>query len=249
MNVQIFSDLHISMNNKIPNITPTADYLILAGDIGKLEDKNFINFMKYVNSKWKKVIYILGNHETYHKKYTIYELIKLYKAFFKKFKNVVFLENDTYELEDYLIVGSTMWTDPSSIKPFHRPILFKSKKGPPEWNLKKYLKFRMEGVKFLFSIKTKKKVILVTHFPVINKWTFNKDHLKKNAKSYLSWMVNNFDITYLPFFKNLSVIISGHTHYSYDFNYKNVRFISNQLGYLYHGNALYKKNGHFKLNK
>ena len=152
MNVQIFSDLHISMNNKIPNITPTADYLILAGDIGKLEDKNFINFMKYVNSKWKKVIYILGNHETYHKKYTIYEIIKLYRAFFKKLKNIVFLENETYELEDYLIVGSTMWTDPSSIKLFHRPILFKSKKGPSEWNLKKYLKFRMEGVKFLFSI-------------------------------------------------------------------------------------------------
>ena len=153
------------------------------------------NFMKYVNSKWKKVIYILGNHETYHKKYTIYEIIKLYRAFFKKLKNIVFLENETYELEDYLIVGSTMWTDPSSIKLFHRPILFKSKKGPSEWNLKKYLKFRMEGVKFLFSIKTKKKVILVTHFPLINKWTFNKDHLKKNKKSYLTWMVNNFDIT------------------------------------------------------
>ena len=125
MNIQIFSDLHISINTKIPNITPTADYLILAGDTGKLDDENFRKFIKYVNSKWKKVIYILGNHEAYHKKYTIYELIKLYRAFFKKFKNIVFLENETYELEDYLIVGSTLWTDPSSIKPFHRPILFK----------------------------------------------------------------------------------------------------------------------------
>ena len=249
MNVQIFSDLHISINKKIPNITPTAQYLILAGDIGKIGDSNYLKFIEYVNNKWDKVIYVLGNHELYNKKYSVNESIKLYKTFFKKFKNIILLNNETYKLKDFLIVGCTLWTDPSNIKSFKRPILFKTKKGKLEWNLKKFLKLRMDGVEFLFNLKTKSKVILITHFPLINRWTYNSKHLTNKSNKYLEWMVNNFNITYLPFYKNLSIIISGHTHYSYDFTYKNVRFIGNQLGYLYHYNSLNKKNGNFKLNK
>ena len=31
---------------------------------------------------------------------------------------------------------------------------------------------------------------------------------------------------------NIECWMSGHTHYSYDFNYKETRFISNQFGYI-----------------
>lgn len=252
MNVQIFSDLHISINKQIPDITPTAKYLILAGDIGKIGDSNYIKFLKIINEKWSKIIYVLGNHELYSDKYTVNELIEMYKKLIKNFKNIILLDNDCYNLEDFLIVGTTLWTDPSNIVNFNKKLLFKKRYKETvikKWDLKKYKKLRMEGIKFLFDIKTSKKIILITHFPMINKWTYNPKHLKDKHKNYLEWMVNNYNIKYLPFYKNLSTIISGHTHYSYDFNYKKVRFIGNQLGYLYHGNSLHKKNGNFKLNK
>ena len=40
-------------------------------------------------------------------------------------------------------------------------------------------------------------------------------------------MLNKFNL------KNVPIWISGHTHWSYDFEKYNTRFISNQLGYKY----------------
>jgi len=242
MKFQIFSDLHITDNNILPNISPTADYLILAGDIGKITDKKYISFFNFVDSKWKLTFYILGNHEFYSKKYTMKEMLNFYKKFFKKYKNIKLLYNDTYDFGEYLIVGTTLWTYPN-IKDFTRPLLSNTKKGRI-WNLKKYLKFSDKCKEFLKNIKTKKKVILITHFPVISKYTFNENN---QYEDNLTWLTNNYDITKFKFYKQLSTIISGHTHFSYDFNYKKVRFISNQYGYLSQGNQLCKLNGMFKI--
>ena len=124
MEFQVYSDLHITVNKEVPDIKPETDYLILAGDIGKYHDKNFIEFIKYVNSNWKKVFYILGNHEAYSDKYTFKELLGMFEKLFSKYKNIVFLYNKTYELDDYLIVGTTLWSNPYQIPSFRRPILF-----------------------------------------------------------------------------------------------------------------------------
>ncbi len=245
MNFQIFSDLHITFNSKIPFITPTAPYLILAGDIGKFGDENYIKFIQYVSKKWNKVFYVLGNHEFYIP-YEFNTVIKLYEKLFQKYNNIILLNRSSYQLDDYLIVGCTCWTDISTVKDFSRPIYFKTKDGL-KWDLKKYNKNRMKDIKFLCSFKTQKKVILITHFPLINKWTYNKTYSNKYFFKK-KWLVNNFNIKYLPFYKNLKTVISGHTHYSYDFNYKNVRFISNQYGYSKYGNNLNKINGKFKLS-
>lgn len=245
MDFQIYSDLHISINKKIPFIKAYKPYLILAGDIGKYPDSNFVKFIEYVNRTWKKTFYILGNHEAYSKNISFVDLLKKFRDFFKKYKNIVFLYNETYSLGDYLLVGSTMWSDPYLIEKFHRPILFETQNGL-DFDRTQYLKLRQECIDFLNSIKTKKKVILLTHFPIINKYTFNKKHIKD--KNYISWLTNNINIKSLPFYKNLLVSISGHTHYSYDFTYKGIRFIANQLGYTYFkDNTIRIKSGVFKL--
>ena len=100
MNVQIFSDLHISINKKIPNITPTAQYLILAGDIGKIGDSNYLKFIEYVNNKWDKVIYVLGNHELYNKK-SIYGNILEYQDWGLTFQDYIKFEN-IYKKKDLI---------------------------------------------------------------------------------------------------------------------------------------------------
>ena len=72
-NFQIVSDLHIEYkSNDVPDpltlITPSADILILAGDIGSFYQydqlKTFlINLCPY----FKVVVYVPGNHEYYNK--------------------------------------------------------------------------------------------------------------------------------------------------------------------------------------
>lgn len=246
MEFQVFSDLHITVNKAIPDIKPKTDYLILAGDIGRYDDDNFHTFIKYVDSNWKKVFYILGNHEAYSDKYTFQELLDMYKKLFSNFKNIVFLYNQTYNLGDYLIVGSTLWSNPYKIPFFKRPILFNID-GKKLFNRSNYLSLRNECLRFLSKIKTNKKVILITHFPVTNKNTYDKKIIRH--KQYITWLTNNLDIKRFPFYKNLSLIISGHTHHNYDFKQDNVRMISNQSGYKHQGSKLAKPDGMFKIYK
>ena len=71
LNLQIVSDIHIEYkNDEIPNpldyITPTAEILILAGDIGSLyKIKQLKGFLDILCKHFKTVIYVPGNHEYY----------------------------------------------------------------------------------------------------------------------------------------------------------------------------------------
>ena len=68
--IQIVSDLHIEQYEDVPNpldfITPSADILILAGDIGSFyRIQQLIDFLKALCSYFKIVLYVPGNHEWY----------------------------------------------------------------------------------------------------------------------------------------------------------------------------------------
>ena len=65
---QLFSDIHLELlkSSKFPKIKPLTDYLFLAGDIGKINTPNYEPFFDYCSENWKKVFYVLGNHEFYN---------------------------------------------------------------------------------------------------------------------------------------------------------------------------------------
>lgn len=233
---QIYSDLHITKNKYLPKLYKYSDYLILNGDIGKLNDKNYQKFIKYISKTWKKIFYIPGNHEFYEKD-DIYELINKYELFFSKFKNIIFMYNKTYELKNYYFIGTTLWSNPTKnfFKNHYNERLSIKKNNKIEvLQRNDYIKLYKECLTFLNSIKTNKKVILITHFPLIQYNTINR-HYSPN-KDVDSYSANVIDFTKLPFYKNLKCVISGHTHNSYDFIYKNVRFFSNQYGYIVDSN-------------
>ena len=57
--LQIFSDIHIELWNKMPEIPVMAKYLFLAGDIIQLNHPLFYKFFDYCSANWEKVFYIL----------------------------------------------------------------------------------------------------------------------------------------------------------------------------------------------
>ena len=71
LKLQIVSDLHIEYkNNTVPDpldlITPEADILVLAGDIGSLYKFDQLrNFMVKLCEYFQLVLYVPGNHEYY----------------------------------------------------------------------------------------------------------------------------------------------------------------------------------------
>ena len=73
--VQVYSDIHIELWNKIPELPVKAKYLFLAGDICNQIHPLFYPFFDYCSSNWEKVFYISGNHEYYVKNNNAYEEI------------------------------------------------------------------------------------------------------------------------------------------------------------------------------
>ena len=128
MKIGLVSDLHIDISGY--QELPGGDVLIIAGDVceARAATKEFhstkllyrlpgsfpcADFFEFECAKYKKVFYVLGNHEHYGGKFwkTKPELEKMMPD------NVTILENQCEEYEGVLFVGATLWTDMNRADP------------------------------------------------------------------------------------------------------------------------------------
>lgn len=247
--IQIYSDIHIEIWNKIPEIPVKSKYLFLAGDICPLNHPLFYKFFGFCSTRWEKVFYVPGNKEFYSEKKNYNELDFEYKLKLKeKYKNVYYLNDTFVELNDEInVYGSIFWTFPSY------PSTYEAKLDIKDYNHIKYFNKELNRVvnldvnfikelseKSFISLKnhlasTKKITIIMTHFPPLREGTCNPtyNNQKEDIKNYFTW--NNETINYLNL-KDVPLWISGHTHWSYNFEKKDCYFISNQMGYKYEAN-------------
>lgn len=243
--VQIYSDIHIELWNKMPKIPVNAKYLFLAGDICTISNKLFYDFFDYCSSNWEKTFYVPGNHEFYSKKRNYNELDFEYKLkLTEKYKNVFYLNNDFVELNENInVYGSVFWTK----SPFRRTS--EARLYINDYNLITYYnksRSRVVDLDILYvnelsetahnklqkylNNTTEKVSIIMTHFPPLRNGTVNPKHLVKKdiLDLYFTWpdkTIENFNLTNVPLW------ISGHTHWSYNFNDNDCQFVSNQVGY------------------
>ena len=242
--IQVYSDIHIELWNKIPELPVKAKYLFLAGDICNQIHPLFYPFFDYCSSNWEKVFYISGNHEYYVKKKNFNELCFEYKyRLNEKYKNIYYLDNGFVKLdEETNVYGSTFWTVPPfvstyeakmSINDYNWISYFDKTKGYVvnlDTNYVKELANESFDKLNKYLNETDKKTIIMTHFPPLRSGTSDPKYYAEEKQSdlYFSWPDNTLDK-----FKttNVPLWISGHTHWSYDFEKGSVRFISNQLGY------------------
>jgi predicted phosphohydrolase len=244
LTIQIFSDIHIELWNKLPTLHVNSKYLFLAGDICSQTHALFYPFFDYCSNHWEKVFYVPGNHEFYVKTKNFNELSFEYKyRLSQRYKNVFYLDNDCVPLDDEIdVYGTTFWTIP----PFKSTYEAKMSINDYNWisyfnkKQKKVLDLDINYVKELANEsfdklhnhldKTDKKTIVMTHFPPLRNGTSAEKYVLEKSLSnlYFSWPDITVDKLKL---KNVPTWISGHTHWSYDFKISGTRFISNQLGY------------------
>lgn len=86
------------------------EVLIIAGDIGEIEPdrKGHKIFLENVCSRFKAVIYVLGNHEFYHGD-IVHSVTKL-RARYAHLENLIILDTESIVIEDVAIIGATLWT-------------------------------------------------------------------------------------------------------------------------------------------
>lgn len=138
MKIAICSDLHLEFARLDLRNTQNADVLILSGDIIVAEDirrhredkaddtsiaKNirYVNstvyrdFLSQVNSEFKRVLWVAGNHEFYGGKWS--QTLDVCREISAEYSNIFFMENDSIIFNDVLFIGSTLWTNMNSGDP------------------------------------------------------------------------------------------------------------------------------------
>lgn len=123
---QVASDIHLELWGETSEtkllkriekiIEPSAPNLLLAGDIGHAHRPNYIYFLQWCSSKFKRVFLISGNHEYYStkkKQLNIEQTDALTKKVCTAFENVHFLQKERFEFTEdginYIILGCTFW--------------------------------------------------------------------------------------------------------------------------------------------
>jgi predicted phosphodiesterase len=123
MKIAICSDVHLEFES-LTLENPGVDVLILSGDICVARDimeyepetgldfgksSRYHKFFQECSENFPHVIYVVGNHEHYHGdfKYTVSDL----KKRLGYLKNLHILDKETFEIDDTLFVGGTLWTD------------------------------------------------------------------------------------------------------------------------------------------
>lgn len=243
--IQVFSDIHIELWNKIPTIPVKAKYLFLAGDICNISHPLFYPFLDYCSTNWVKTFYVPGNHEYYVKEKNHTEMLFEYKyKIGERYNNIYCLDNNyvTLEEENINVYGSTFWTRP----PFTSTLEAQMYVNDYNWisyfkqGKDKVVDLDIDYVKQLsyesftslqeYLNETDNKTIVMTHFPPVKIGTSDPKFLatKRPINSYFAWPDNTLSNLNV---ETILTWISGHTHWSYDFTQNNVRLIGNQIGY------------------
>jgi len=242
---------------------PGGDVLILAGDIceyrtlkkefqksqdareiAKSKLKSYDFFYKEC-AKYKKVFYVMGNHEHYHHRFNkTYDDLKMILP-----DNVTLLENEMEEYNGILFLGATLWTDFNKGDPItvytisdfmndyrviqnFYPLRSQYHNLTPDHILSTHRESR-KYFKTILELNRDKPIVVITHmapsFLSVNE-KYKNDSVNNGAyASDLNDMILDNE--------NIKVWIHGHMHDPVDYMIGNTRVISNPRGYLpYEGN-------------
>ncbi|KAJ5143447.1 calcineurin-like phosphoesterase [Penicillium bovifimosum] len=243
---QVLSDLHLEVNRQYPSyeIPVCAEYLILAGDIGRLTDyDDYRNFLQKQTDRFKLVFLVPGNHEFYNGTFAAgLEKARQLEREPSLNGRLVLLHQKRFDVpgSSVTILGCTLWSKvPHESTDIVRLKIndFQKIEG---WSVDDHnanhdsdLAWLLEEIHSIHEEngntekRTKKQSILVvTHHAPLLQRTSSPQHANN------PWSVA-FGTDILPQTPDgVKAWVFGHTHYTTDFKEGGVRIVSNQRGYV-----------------
>ena len=253
MIIHLVSDLHLEFGYQE---LPGGDVLILAGDIceAKTLRKEFhqtkvvdrvpgafkaYDFFYSECAKYKKVFYVMGNHEHYHGRFdkTYNELKSMLP------ENVTLLEKECFEYEGVLFLGATLWTDMNKGDPItvftmkgfmndYKVVQnFYADKGlyhklTPEYTVAEHRKTK-QYFKTILEINRDKPVVVITHMSPSFQSTNEKYRYETVTNGGYSSDMDDFILDHY----NIKVWVHGHMHDPVDYKIGDTRVLANPRGY------------------
>lgn len=243
MKIQYASDLHLEFpdNSRYLKEHPlkvVGDILVLAGDIGYLGTDNYIkhSFWDWASANYEQVIACMGNHEFYQ----FYDIANLNDGFCMELRpNVHCYYNSVVQIDNAEFIISTLWSKipltaayytEHAVSDFRR-ILYNSE-------LLTFADFNREHERCLAFLKqavkdsqAKTKIVLSHHVPteLCTAKEFQNSTINGAFTVELSDYISDSGIDYWFY---------GHSHRNIDAQIGDTKILSNQLGYVSHGENL-----------
>jgi Icc-related predicted phosphoesterase len=199
----------------------------------------YYRFFKEECSKYREVVYVMGNHEHYRFQYQ-----KTWAHIAEQLPdNVTLLENQTHTIDDVVFVGATLWTDMNNADPltmFHMKGSMNDYKQITQFNEAKNVYHRLDPertvsdhykskqfIKETVEADPTRKYVVVTHHAPTKasiKPRYAGDTLMNGAySSDLSDLILDNP--------QIKLWTHGHTHDVFDYMVGSTRVICNPRGY------------------
>ena len=243
MKIQFASDLHLELmdNSRYLKEHPlqvTGDVLLLAGDTIYIEQEHLMKhpFWQWASDNYEEVIAVPGNHEFY----AFYDIASLPESYrWELFPNVRICSNTVEHIGDADIIASTLWAHidiqnayhtERCVSDFHRIVYGDHLLTAADFNREheRCLQFVKQTVA---SSTAKTKIVLTHHVPtgLCTAFEFQGSAINGAFTVELGNYIADSDINYW---------IYGHSHRNIEAQIGDTRILSNQLGYVAHGEHL-----------
>lgn len=244
MKLRIISDVHNEFGQlDLPVMDDESNtILVLAGDIGiATKPATYLEFLTKLNTRFLRIIYIMGNHEHYHGKFT--RTLSRMVDVCKHLSNVNIVDKEVVVVDDVAFVCATLWTDfdkgnPSSmwyaqqemvdfrvirIGPVSEPWRRKFRPIDAHTDFNEARSFIFDAIPDQQSLG--RTVVVVTH------------HAPSHESAAVEWRASNVAGAYASDLQQEiinaqpTLWIHGHMHSSSDYTIGDTRVIANPRGY------------------
>lgn len=243
MKIQFASDLHLELRDnshylKEHPLEVAGDVLLLAGDTIYLGQEHLMKhpFWRWASDHYEQVIAVPGNHEYY----AFYDIAAQPESFREElFPNVRMCSNTVESIGDIDIVVSTLWAHidiqnayytERCVSDFHRIMYRDHLLTATDFNREheRCLQFIKQAV---VGSKAKTRIVLTHHVPT---------ELCMAAEFSGSTINGAFVVELGDFIADSGIDywIYGHSHRNIDAQIGDTQIMSNQLGYVSHGEHL-----------
>lgn len=244
--ISIMSDLHLDISHVDP-ILPGGDILVLAGDILEVnsitEPRHMKFFEEECSKKYEHIVMVTGNHESYH--FEITETVPYMRDVLPD--NFHILDNSTFEVDDIMFLGATLWTDCDRGNPITKSALsngmndfnvirynkFGSHNGPNIWSPEDAIAAHDDTLKYFKTVlenpaNKDKKIVVVTHHAPTG-LSIDKRYVDNALNGGYYSKLDDFILDY----PQIKYYIHGHVHNKFDYMVGDyTRVICNPRGYV-----------------
>ena len=252
MKIRIISDLHVDLPAKngqtfgFEDKLNETDLVLVAGDISGSK-LGTVKYLDNLNTK-SKVIFVRGNHEGYSQPNfpphidTVDSIIADLRLKYAKEGNITFLEHDCIEVQDFIVVGCTLYTNfkllnRQDISAYYARLnindfiyVLKYINGlPTAVTPDDYIAWFKKSKSYIKSVCEKnpdKKIIVLTHFlptPQGIAEKYRNDALNPYFTSNLEDFIKQH--------KNIKLWACGHTHIPFECKIGECKVVCEPYGY------------------